>query len=121
MQRESICGYTDPSVLVGTFLEEVHGHGITLALFGAVMCVSVGALPKHAQVMATYLLGVGAMLAKVFGSNRQWMDSKTKNNKNSKNTIHNKAHDNQDCTPVFHFSLQNAPPSQFPPIFHAKA
>ena len=46
---KKFCGHSDPSVLEGTFLEEVHGHCVTLAPFGAVMCVSVGALSKQAR------------------------------------------------------------------------
>ena len=30
-------------MLVGAFPEEVHGHGVTMAPFGAFMCVSAGA------------------------------------------------------------------------------
>ena len=41
VRRESVCGCSDPLLLAGTFLEEVHGHDVTLAPFGAVMCVNI--------------------------------------------------------------------------------
>ena len=57
VQRESACGYCNPSLLEGAFPEEVHGHGVTLAPFGVVMCANAWALPKQAQAMAARLLG----------------------------------------------------------------
>ena len=68
VQRETVFGYCNPSLLAGAFLEEIHGHGVTLAPFGTFMCVKARALSKHAHIMVACLLGVGAPLAKVFGA-----------------------------------------------------
>ena len=67
VRRELVCGYCNPSTLASACPKEMHGHGVTLVLFGACICVIVGVLSKQAHAMAACLLVVGAMLAKVFG------------------------------------------------------
>ena len=61
-------GYSDPLALVGAFLEEMHGHGVTLVLLGALMCANAKVLPKKAQAMAACFFGTRTLLAEVFGS-----------------------------------------------------
>ena len=46
-------------MLAGAFPEEIHGHGVTWAPLGVVMCVSIGALPKQGWAMTHVFLVLG--------------------------------------------------------------